>query len=51
MSPEWVTALATAGTFVVLAASAVAAFTQLRTRCRNGSNTEPRPEARVSVDG
>src|SRR5579872_703762 len=30
MSPEWVTAIATAGTFVVIAASAAAALVQLR---------------------
>lgn len=30
MSPEWVTAIATAGTFAVIAASAVAALLQLR---------------------
>jgi hypothetical protein len=30
MSPEWVTAIATAGTFIVIAASAVAALLQLR---------------------
>jgi hypothetical protein len=30
MSPEWVTAIATAGTFVVIAASATAALVQLR---------------------
>lgn len=30
MSPEWVTAIATAGTFVVIAASAIAALVQLR---------------------
>jgi hypothetical protein len=30
MSPEWVTAIATAGTFVVIAASAIAALLQLR---------------------
>ena len=30
MTPEWLTAIATAGTFIVIAASAVAAIFQLR---------------------
>lgn len=30
MSAEWVTAIATAGTFVVIAASAIAALLQIR---------------------
>lgn len=60
MSPEWVTALATLGTFVVIAASAVAALLQLRhmrgsnqivalTECRETLESEAFQDARQFV--
>ena len=60
MSPEWVTALATMGTFVVIAASAVAALLQLRhmrgsnqivalTECRETLESDAFQEARYFV--
>jgi hypothetical protein len=60
MSPEWVTAIATLGTFVVIAASAVAALLQLRhmrgsnqivalTECRETLESDAFQEARAFV--
>lgn len=60
MSPEWVTALATLGTFVVIAASAVAALLQLRhmsggnqiaalTECRETLESDAFQDARAFV--
>lgn len=60
MSPEWVTALATLGTFIVIAASAVAALLQLRhmrgsnqiaalTECRETLESDAFQEARHFV--
>jgi hypothetical protein len=49
MSAEWVTAIATAGTFVVIAASAVAAFVQLR-HVRNANQLAVLNELRVRID-
>lgn len=60
MSAEWVTAIATLGTFIVIAASAVAALLQLRhmrgsnqiaalTECRETLESEAFQEARTFV--
>lgn len=49
MSPEWVTAIATAGTFVVIAASAVAALLQLR-HMRSGNQIAAYNECRETMD-
>jgi hypothetical protein len=50
MSPEWVTALATAGTFVVIAASAIAALIQLR-HMRTGNQISAYNECRETMEG
>ena len=50
MSAEWVTAIATAGTFVVIAASAFAALIQLR-HMRTGNQISAYNECRETMDG
>lgn len=50
MSAEWVTALATAGTFLVIAASAIAALMQLR-HMRTGNQISAYNECRETMDG
>lgn len=49
MSPEWLTAIATAGTFVVIAASAIAALMQLR-HMRTGNQIAAYNECRETMD-
>ena len=49
MSPDWVTAIATAGTFVVIAASATAALLQLR-HMRSGNQIAAYNECRETMD-
>lgn len=49
MSAEWVTALATAGTFVVIAASAIAALMQLG-HMRSGNQIAAYNECRETMD-
>lgn len=50
MSAEWVTAVATAGTFVVIAASAAAALVQLR-HMRTGNQISAYNECRETMEG
>lgn len=50
MSPEWVTALASAGTFLVIAASAIAALMQLR-HMRTGNQISAYNECRETMEG
>jgi len=50
MSPEWVTAIATAGTFIVIAASAIAALMQLR-HMRTGNQISAYNECRETMEG
>jgi hypothetical protein len=50
MSAEWVAAIATAGTFVVIAASAIAALFQLR-HMRTGNQISAYNECRETMDG
>lgn len=49
MSPEWVTAIGTVGTFLVIAASAVAALLQLR-HMRSGNQIAAYNECRETMD-
>lgn len=49
MSAEWVTAVATAGTFIVIAASAIAALLQLR-HMRSGNQIAAYNECRETMD-
>ena len=49
MSPEWLTAIGTLGTFVVIAASAVAALMQLR-HMRAGNQIVALNEARETIE-
>ena len=49
MSPEWVTAIATAGTFLVIAASAAAALLQLR-HMRRGNQIAAYNECRETME-
>jgi hypothetical protein len=49
MSAEWVTAIATAGTFVVIAASAIAALMQLR-HMRSGNQIAALTELRETME-
>ena len=49
MSAEWVTAIATAGTFVVIAASAIAALVQLR-HMRGSNQIVALTECRETVE-
>src|SRR5579872_3742828 len=49
MSAEWVTAIATAGTFVVIAASAAAALQQLR-HMRGGNQLAALTECRETLE-
>lgn len=49
MSAEWVTAIATAGTFLVIAASAIAALMQLR-HLRSGNQIAVYEECRSTMD-
>ena len=49
MSPEWVTAIATAGTFLVIAASAIAALLQLR-HMRGGNQIVALTECRETME-
>ncbi len=49
MSPEWVTAISSAGTFVVIAASATAALLQLR-HMRSGNQIAAYNECRETMD-
>lgn len=49
MNAEWVTAIATAGTFVVIAASAIAALLQLR-HMRSGNQIAAYNECRETMD-
>jgi hypothetical protein len=49
MSAEWVTAIATAGTFIVIAASAIAALLQLR-HMRSGNQIAAYNECRETMD-
>lgn len=50
MSADWVTAIATAGTFVVIAASAIAALMQLR-HMRTGNQISAYNECRETMEG
>ena len=49
MSAEWVTAIATAGTFIVIAASAIAALLQLR-HMRSGNQIAAYNECRETME-
>jgi len=49
ITPDWLTALSTAGTFVVIAASAVAALLQLR-HMRSGNQIQAYNECRESME-
>lgn len=50
MNAEWVTAIATAGTFLVIAASAIAALMQLR-HMRTGNQISAYNECRETMEG